>query len=311
MKMQERGIGDMKMNYVQINEKTYGYAVNFKDNDVLRSSFNALTRKTYGFDFEEWYQNGYWQERYIPYSLFDGVKTVSNASVNVIDFIYLGDKRRFIQIGTVMTDIEYRNQGLNRFLMEKVLEDWKGNCDLIYLFANDSVLDFYPKFGFEPAAEYQHSKDLSVVNPTSKAIKLDMSDNNNRVLLYNAISESVPFSQLAMKDNTSLVMFYCTSIMKESIYYIEDLETIVIADFAENTLYLNDVFCKYEVPLDAIISALANNEITKVIVGFTPIDTTLYEVFLLKEEDTTLFILDDKFKIFTNRKVMFPVLSHA
>ena len=42
------------MDYVKINEKIYGYAVGFKDYDVLRDSFNNLTRKTYRFDFEEW-----------------------------------------------------------------------------------------------------------------------------------------------------------------------------------------------------------------------------------------------------------------
>ncbi len=29
-------------------------------------------------------------------------------------------------------------------------------------FANDSVLDFYPKFGFKEAKEYQYSKDVTI-----------------------------------------------------------------------------------------------------------------------------------------------------
>ena len=37
------------MEYIKIKEKTYGYAVNFKDNDSIRNSFNSLTRKIYGF----------------------------------------------------------------------------------------------------------------------------------------------------------------------------------------------------------------------------------------------------------------------
>lgn len=47
------------MERVEINKKTYEYVVNYKNNDELRNGLNGLTRKTYGFDFEDWYQNGY------------------------------------------------------------------------------------------------------------------------------------------------------------------------------------------------------------------------------------------------------------
>ena len=39
--------------------------------------------------------------------------------------------------------------------MEWILQNWSDRCDGIYLFANDTVLDFYPKFGFLPAEEAQ------------------------------------------------------------------------------------------------------------------------------------------------------------
>lgn len=299
------------MEIIVINGKAYKYVNNFKDNDEFRNSFNSLTKKTYGFDFEEWYQNGYWQDRYIPYALLDGNKVVSNVSVNVIDFIVKGEKKRYIQIGTVMTDQEYRKQGLNRFLLEKVLEDWEGKCDLIYLFANDSVIDFYPKFGFVSAPEFQSTKKISVENSTSLAKRLNMSEDADRNFLVSIINKSVALSQLAMYDNTSLIMFYCTSFMDEDVYYIQDLDTIVIADYDEDVLYLNDVFSKTDTSIDDIISAMVIKEIKQVVLGFTPNDTTLFDVTLLKEEDTTLFVKNDHKEFFKNNKVMFPVLSHA
>ena len=39
--------------------------------------------------------------------------------------------------------------------MEQVKEDWEKRYDFIFLFANESVLDFYPKFGFERKEQYQ------------------------------------------------------------------------------------------------------------------------------------------------------------
>ena len=113
------------MEHIAVNGKTYGFAVNFKYNDSIRNSFNSLTRKIYGFDFEEWYKNGYWKDRYIPYALLYGNDVIANVSVNIIDYLLMEEKMRYIQIGTVMVDKEYRNKGLSRFLMEKVIEEWR------------------------------------------------------------------------------------------------------------------------------------------------------------------------------------------
>ncbi|GMQ57221.1 GNAT family N-acetyltransferase [Vallitalea sediminicola] len=299
------------MEYIKIKGKIYGYAVNFKDDKKIRTSFNTLTRKTYGFDFEEWYQNGYWKDRYIPYSILDGENVISSVSVNIIDFLIMGEKKRYIQIGTVMTDDEYRNQGLNRFIMERVIEEWRDRCDLIYLFANDKVLNFYPKFGFVPVDEYQHSKDILVENTTSKVKKLNMSDKKDRNFLFNTVKKSVPVSKLQMYNNESLIMFYCTSFMKENVYYIETLDTIVIAEFDGDILYLNDVFSIRNVLLDDIIEAMGKKELKKIVFSFTPIDKTLYDVSLLREEDTTLFVMGDKVDFFRDEQLMFPLLSHA
>lgn len=41
----------------------------YKENEKLRQSFNALAERTFGLNFEDWYQNGYWRENYIPYSM--------------------------------------------------------------------------------------------------------------------------------------------------------------------------------------------------------------------------------------------------
>ena len=77
----------------------------------------------------------------------DEGRVVSNVSVNRIRFDLGGKKKDYIQIGTVMTDEKYRGKGLNGQIMERVLKEYEGKADGIYLFANDSVLNYYPKFG--------------------------------------------------------------------------------------------------------------------------------------------------------------------
>lgn len=89
--------------------------------------------------FETWYKEGYWGDGYITYSLINNNTVVSNASVSIMDFLILGEKKRYIQIGTVMTDIEYRGQGLNSFLINRIIEEWEFKCDLIYLFETNKL----------------------------------------------------------------------------------------------------------------------------------------------------------------------------
>lgn len=297
--------------YLKIEGKTYNYISDYKDNQKLRTSFNNLAQKTFGIDFEEWYKEGYWRDGYITYSLLDYDTIISNVSVSIMDFLVLGEKKRYIQIGTVMTYSEYRGRGLCRALIEKVLKEWEDKCDLIYLFANDSVLEFYPKFRFIKADEYQSSINVTKKHRSDNIIKMDMSNKKHRELLYNIVSNTVSFSKISMVDNASLVMFYCTSFMKDSIYYIENYNTIVIANFEGRKLYLQDVFSTKEIELDIIIDEMITDEIKEVILGFTPNENICCEEKLFKDEDTTLFVRYGKENVFKENKLMFPILSHA
>ncbi|AJQ27946.1 hypothetical protein JBW_02602 [Pelosinus fermentans JBW45] len=293
-----------------INEKNYTYASDYKDNDVLRGGFNRLTKQTYGFDFEQWYQDGYWGNSYIPHSVLDGEMLVANVSISIINFSVLEKNKRYIQIGTVMTDQRYRNQGLSRFLMEKIIDQWEENCDLIYLFANDSVIDFYPKFGFSPINEYQYYKQATYIKHSFNVIPLDMSVDKNRQLVFAKALQAASLSKIAMQSNASLIMFYLTSFMKNHVYYIEEIDTVAVAEYDENILCIHDVFGRQDV-LEEVVNIMLTENVQKVILGFSPCNDTSYNIELLKEEDTTLFVKGNDMKIFSDNKIRFPILSHA
>ena len=59
----------------------------YRDNIILRHSFNELAKKTFGLDFEDWYQNGFWSDHYNPYSIVEDHKVIANVSVNKTDMI--------------------------------------------------------------------------------------------------------------------------------------------------------------------------------------------------------------------------------
>lgn len=296
---------------ILINGNRYAFIKEFKDNVLLRNSYNALTKKTYGFDFEKWYQGGYWGSSYKPYSMMNGKNIVANVSASIMDCLVLGKSKKLVQIGTVMTDPAYRNQGLSRYLIEKVIGEWNGRCDMIFLFANDSVLNFYPKFGFEAVSEYQYFKEIKVHNDVIAAEKIDMSIDYNRKLVAERAAHSIPVSKLSVLKNAGLVMFYCTTYIRNKVYYLKEQDVIAIAEYNGDTLYLYDIFSMAKIDLDDVIKSLTNKNVKKVVLGFTPYDINGYHETLLQEEDTTLFVMKDKADLFKNNKLMFPVLSHA
>lgn len=121
-----------------------------------RGRLNDLTRRTFRFDFEDWVSGGYYTGEYIPYSLAEDGRLLSNVSANIMRFLQDGEQRVYIQLGTVMTDEAHRGRGLARQLIERVLAQYE-NADGAYLFGNLEALDFYRKLGFEEVCERRYT----------------------------------------------------------------------------------------------------------------------------------------------------------
>lgn len=281
----------------------------YKDNAELRQSFNALAERTFSLNFENWYQNGFWRENYIPYSVIQDNKVIANVSVNITDIVWNGKKKHFIQLGTVMTDEEHRNKGLIRMLMEEIEKDYGEKIDGMYLFANDSVLEFYPKFGFKKATEYQYSKQVE--NQKEATMKQIPMDNKPAwKMLEKAMDESKVFGSFDMVGNSDLILFYVTQFMQENVYYDEKLDVYVIAEPEDNTLLIHNVFAKKEIELEKVIEAFGK-DVKKVVLGFVPQNREGYFVEEIKEEDTTLFVKGDALEQFDGEQLMFQTLAHA
>ena len=281
---------------------------NYLHNDSLRASFNALAEATFGLNFEGWYQNGFWGDDYNPYSIVLDGKVVANVSVNRTDMVIGGQRKRMYQLGTVMTAPEYRGRGLIRAIMAEVERDI-GDADGIYLFANDSVLDFYPKFGFRRGAEFICAKEVRQTGE-NRLIQVPMTGPEAWSRLRKAMDANVFHGGCGMVDNPGLVFFYVSQFMQESAWYSEELDAWAIADLEDRELCIHDIFCGHEISLDEIIAAFGG-AVRRVTLGFAPADPTSFEVRLLKDEDTTFFVKGAVFDSFERSRLRIPELSHA
>jgi len=288
-------------------DSDFSLLIGYQDFEPARRSFNTLARKTFGLDFEPWHRSGYWTRQYIPYSLSRDGEVVSSVSVNFMPMTLEGSGLTMVQIGTVMTDPAFRGQGLSRFLMETVLDEWSSKVDDIYLFANDEVLDFYPRFGFRKSGEVQCTAAVSAGLPM-RAEKVDMERPENRENLERAIRATRGVSRFSM-NNAGLAMFHLTGPLKEHVRHDPKTGAYLVAAVEGDLLRLDDVFCEGEVDLDRAVTAFGP-EIRRVVFGFSPCWNEALERTVCEEEDTTLFVLKNTID-FREKGLRFPVLSRA
>ena len=270
---------------------SYNIISDYRNDDGLRALFNALAEKTFGLSFESWYKNGFWNEKYIPYSILLDGRIISNVSVNIINCTVGGKKRRYIQLGTIMTDEDFRNKGFSRILMEKVISEYSDR-DGIFLFANDSVLDFYPKFGFRAADEYR----FRAVNEAQGKARVSR----------------VPMNDISpvKTDTDDLLMFYLSQFMQECVYKVSDKNCYIIAEKDGDTLTVFDILSDKEID-PAEIGSYFGSEVRSVSFAFIPENSGGLEKYLYKEDDSTFFVLGKTLISDLPEILSFPALVHA
>ena len=227
---------------------------NYRDNNVLRKSFIQLASDIFGLDFTNWHEKGYWGSRYIPFSFTDGGRVVANVSVNELELIIAGKSRKALQIGTVMTHPDYRHKGLSASLMNHVLAEYEGKYDYMYLFANDSVLDFYPKFGFERVEEHQFSTIIPSNTDRAGLRKLEIPADLKQIekIVYGRAPVSQAF---ATANSGGITMYHILNVFPDHLYYAEKEDAIVIFTEENGQVQLYDVISTSPVNITNILPA--------------------------------------------------------
>lgn len=291
----------------------YELVSDYRHDVKLKESFNKLAIDTFDLDFSDWYERGYWDEKYIPYSFVHNGKVISNASVYLMSVIIDGQTYRAVQIGTVMTDQAYQRKGLAAKLMQHIMDQYKNECDVIFLFANETVLDFYPRFGFT-----RHHESEFSLNINKSAIQIKKGIDVKKLILEQDLSLLERFAEkrqthsmkLDAQHHSSLLMFYFTLVWPDDIFYIETLDTIVLMNEENETMHVFDIISLQTPNVQEVVESIVKETTEKVIFYFTP-DTTiegLHAVTKPNDEDA-LFIYTKEH--WAKGHFMFPITAHC
>jgi predicted N-acetyltransferase YhbS len=236
-----------------------------------QEAFHRYIQRVFpGVSFRRWCELGGWSEDYRAFALFEGADIVANASVQRMSLVLEGRELTGWQLGAVGVVPERRGSGLQRDLLGRVL-GMIPQQELVFLFANEEVLDFYPKFGFKPIQEHFFSANLEFQPAGQRLVPLDFERADHRELLARVAEEAIPVTlRFGARRYAPVLLWYWANFYRRQFYYSQDPETILIGKQEGDLLRLVDIVSASPVDVAALLPRLIEAPTRQIEFGFTP-----------------------------------------
>ncbi len=269
---------------------------NYRDDAVLREAFFGFLGQVFPrADFREWFRRGFWQDEYVPISVVDEGKIVSNVSMTGMKIWLDGQLVPGIQIGTVGTVPDYRGRGLARLLMDHVLGKCDDSARLLFLFANDSVLDFYPRFGFHRFTESVFEARPAFPRAQRTARRLDISVEADIAIVKDLLGSRFTLTRLfGAAEYEFITWWHILNGFDKNLFYSEDDDVILVMTETDQCLHVWDVVGRQPFDLTAAIRKVALCDGVKAVHYHFPPDQLPFEYDRVTAyDDSMLFVRGD------------------
>jgi len=268
---------------------------NYRDNEIMRNEFHSFISHVFpSISFKEWFARRCWTENYIPFSIMDSGKIISSASATLMNIVHQGVNLKAIQIGAVGTLPEYRSRGLARELMNHIIDKYKDEVDFFFLHANETVLEFYPKFAFRSVQENIFVSELNNPESNYSARKLNIEDDDDYLLLQDLLNNRCSLTNVfGAEDYGFITMWHILNLYRDNLFYLEKENVIVIKNEKKDTVHILDVIFNNSFDFKSILPKLIESDTIKNLKYYFPPDQLNFNYDRIIEEDTGLFILGD------------------
>jgi len=260
-----------------------------KNDSTYETMFNDLVQEAFHFTFAPWHALKLWDDRYESYSFIENGRMLASICIYKMDMLICGKPYRVHQLGAVATRTDHRNKGLSRLLMEHIFSIYPGVPAM--LFANSTVLHFYPRFGFHRIYESTPVLTYSLDNKDMPPIRLTANDER----LISALDSRWAYSKLMDVVNIQPVQrFHLLQIYSNDIYYLAALDVAIVARQTGSKLLLAAVFSKQDLLFSELAVQLPFSGVEQIEFGFSPDWLGVkpdWEVY--RDDETALFIRGD------------------
>lgn len=186
------------------------------------------------------YNAGYLNGTTIPFGLFNGDRAISILAAKKQTLVINNESIHVAQMGAVATAPSLQGRGYSREVMQFAL-DHISNMP-VFLYANDEVVDYYPKFGFRLTKESVYDIDLKPTGKQHSFRRLDLTRPDDTAQLDHALDNRVSVSRsFYIADYTGLAKWYCRILYQDKLWYEKESETLLIADMDQSVLRIYDL----------------------------------------------------------------------
>ena len=236
-----------------------------RNNHQYEKLFNELIENVFGFSFSDWHSLELWDERYESYSIVENNKMLSNVCLFRVNLCINTENVTAYQLGAVATHTDHRGKGLSREILSQITEKYPNN--LMFLFANERAVDFYPKFGFKRVYNSLALLPKEIDNPDILGHNLGMTSDTVKNYLYNGRPLS---SQIDCLNTQPIVYFHFIMEYKNNIYHIPEIDSMVVAKQSGDNLFIPYINVPSEIDFDEICKRLPFSGVKTISFGFAP-----------------------------------------
>ena len=246
-----------------------------REDAALREAFFDFVPEVFGgLSFREWYARGCWPGTYRPRAIVDDSgQVVATAASSRLQLLVDGRRQPALQLATVGTRPEYRGRGFSRQLLESVLDEARPG-DVVFLYGNDSVHDFYPRFGFRRVVEKQfvrHRTDRRAVGGRGRLRRLKTSDERDFDLIRSLAHERPPVSErFGALDYAHILFWHALYVVPTAFVLHEPSGSILAATRVGSRAIVHDFLSHDPGSFARIERELFSAEIRELIFEFTP-----------------------------------------
>jgi predicted N-acetyltransferase YhbS len=246
---------------------------------VIRHSDSAWHARFFSFiasifaggrTFFDWGARGGWVDGYDVFAMVVDGQIVSTVGRRTMRYVIDGETRNGYQIGAVATHPDHGNRGLARLLMKKVLSELDTPDQPVILFANPSVLDFYPRFGFGRLAQTAFIGYIDLLPAGTLAPSLDLARSTDRAWLADHCARASAIGQsFAAHDYYPTLLFHLTR-QPRIVFRLDSFGAVVIAQQDGERLLIEDLLATRPFSLEDALPNVIAKPVRTVEFGFHP-----------------------------------------
>lgn len=231
----------------------------------VEEMLNDLIQGVFGFSFARWHALNLWKEEYVSHSVVENGRMLANVCTYEMNLTVDGKHVRAYQVGAVATRKECRGRGLSRLLMERACD--RAGHSPMFLFVNETVVGFYPLFGFRRVYESVPRASCAPSAAASSAIKLAREDERVDRFLGNGRACS---NLLDVRGASPIAHFHLLMDYPDAIFFLPELDALCVAETHGDELYIAYLNAPACTRLPDVLAALPFPGFRRVRFGFMP-----------------------------------------